>query len=129
MGNTQNRQLEPCMRIDRIIASEPYLIHVGVNFETGDESNPFKNQVIRIGNDQLRSLVGYLETKDAIEFEFEDDIRLKLMKKDGDVVYHIKNKEMNYTSKVNDIIRNHWKSISFSSNELDKISDWMRRDE
>ena len=129
MGNTQNRQLEPCMRIDRIIASEPYLIHVGVNFETGDESNPFKNQVIRIGDGKLRSLVGYLETKDAIEFEFEEDVRLKMMKKDGDIVYHIKTKDINHTNKINNVVRDHWRSISFSSNELDKISGWMKRDE
>lgn len=129
MGNTQNRQLEPYMKVERIIAAEPYMIHVGANFESGDKMNPFKNQVIRIGDGKLRSLVGYLETKDAIEFEFEEDVRLKMMKKDGDVVYHIKTKDINHTSKVNDIVRNHWKSISFSSNELDKITDWMKRDE
>jgi hypothetical protein len=128
MGNT-NQKLEPYMKVDRIVSAEPYLIHVGVNFETGDISNPFKNQVIRIGDDKLRSLVSYSETKDVLEYEFEENVQLKLMKKDGDVVYHIKTNDINYTSKVNDIIRKHWKSISFSSNELDKISTWMKRNE
>ena len=121
MGNT-NQKLGPYMKVDRIVSAEPYLIHVGVNFETGDESNPFKNQVIRIGDDRLRSLVSYSETKDALEYEFEENVQLKLMKKDGDVVYHIKTNDINYTSKVNDIIRKHWKSISFFLSQYNIIN-------
>ncbi len=124
MGNT-NQKLSPSMKVDRIIASEPYPIYVGVNWETGDKSNPYKNQVIRIGEDGLKSMVSYMETNHGIEYRFEDDVCLRLMKKDDDVVYHIQTKEINHTSKVDPIIKKNWKNISFSSNELDKIERWM----
>lgn len=124
MGNT-NRKLEPCMKVDRIIASEPYSIYVGVNWETGDKSNPYKNQVIRIGEGGLKSMVSYMETTNGIEYRFEDDVCLRLMKKDDDVVYHIQTKEINHTSKIDPIIKKNWKNITFSSNELDKIEKWM----
>ncbi len=124
MGNT-NQKLTPSMKVDRIIASEPYPIYVGVNWETGDKSNPYKNQVIRIGEDGLKSMVSYMETTNGIEYHFEDNVCLRLMKKDDDVVYHIQTKKINYTSKVDPIIKKNWKNISFSSNELDKIEKWM----
>ncbi len=125
MGNT-HRKLGPCMKVDRIIASEPYSIYVGVNWETGDKSNPYKNQVIRIGEDGLKSMVSYMETNNGIEYRFEDDVCLRLMKKEDDVVYHIQTKKIDYTSKADPIIKKNWKNISFSSNELDKIEIWMK---
>jgi hypothetical protein len=125
MGNT-NKKLEPCMKVDRIIASEPYPSYVGVNWETGDKSNPYKNQVIRVGEDGLKSMVSYMETTNGIEYHFEDNVCLRLMKKEDDVVYHIQTKQIDYTSKVDPFIKKNWKNVSFSSYELDKIDEWMK---
>jgi len=114
------------MKVDRIIASEPYPIYVGVNWETGDKSNPYKNQVIRVGEDSLKSMVSYMETTNGIEYHFEDNVCLRLMKKEDDVVYHIQTKQIDYTSKVDPFIKKNWKNVSFSSYELDKIDEWMK---
>ena len=127
MGNSNNK-IYPRMTIDRIIAAEPHNILIGVSGQTGEQNNPFKEQVIRIDDGGLKSLVSFTENNKSLEYEFEDNIHLKIMKKENDIVYHIKTDDINYTSKVNDLIRKNGKSISLKSNELDKIFDFMKID-
>jgi hypothetical protein len=114
------------MVIDRIITSEPYPIYVGVNGAVGQEGNPYKSQVIRVNNGPLKSLVSFTETQNSLIYNFEDNTKLQLTKRENDIVYHIKTEDIEYTSNVNPVVRNHWKTISLASEELDKIASFVR---
>lgn len=125
MGNT----LYPSrMVIDRIITAEPYPIYIGVSDQVGSPDNPFKDQVIRLNdNGELKSLVFFTETNNSLNYEFEDNIHLKLMKReDNKIIYQIKSNNINHTSMMNDIIRKNTSKISLKSNELDKIFDFIK---
>lgn len=115
------------MVIDRLIVAEPYHIAIGVSGQVGKKENPYKEQVIRIDDGPLRSLVSFTENEKSLEYEFEDNINLKLMKKDKDIVYHLKTQNINHTSKLNDINREFLsKTISLNSKELDKIVNFIK---
>ncbi len=116
------------MTIDRIIAAEPHNILIGVSGQVGEQNNPLKEQVIRINDGDLKSLVSFSETNQCLHYEFEDNTHLKIMKKDNDILYHIKTDNINYTSKIHDLIRKNSKTISLKSNELDKMFDFMKLD-
>jgi hypothetical protein len=53
----------------------------------------------------------------------------KLMKKEDEVVYHIKTNDINYTGVVNEIVRNYWKDIAWNSKELDKMGVLFKTEE
>jgi hypothetical protein len=124
MGQTASADME-CMKTDRIICQEPYMIHVGAYLK-GKEDNPYKMQVIRVNDKPLKTLVSFVESSNALQYEFEDNISLKLMKKDNDIVYHIKTDEINHTGVMNDMIRKHWKDVSWNSKELDRIGTFVK---
>ncbi len=116
----------PAMIIDRIIVAEPHRIDVGVCGIVGKENNPYKTQVIRVNNGQLKSLVNYTETSNSLIYDFEDNIKLQLTKRENDIIYHIKTNDIEYTSNMNPVVRQIWKKISLKSEELDKISDFVK---
>jgi hypothetical protein len=116
----------PSMVIDRIITAEPYPVYVGVNGAVGQEGNPYKTQVIRVNNGPLKSLVSFTETNNSLIYDFEDNVKLQLMKRDNDIVYHIKTEDIEYTNNIHPVVRNHWKTISLASEELDKIATFVR---
>ena len=124
MGNTLFGG--PAMIIDRIITAEPYPVYVGVNGTVGQKENPYKTQVIRVNNGPLKSLVSFTETNNSLIYDFEDNIKLQLTKRDNNVVYHIKTNDIEYTNNIHPIVRKHWKTISLASNELDKIAPFVR---
>ncbi len=126
MGNSIYPQR---MTIDRLIVAEPHYISVGVSGQVGSDVNPYKEQVIRIDDGPLKSLVSFTENEQSLHYEFEDNINLKFMKKDNDIVYHLKTDNINYTSKLNDFNRQFFKSISLKSNELDKIHNFFNQTE
>ena len=119
----------PSMVIDRIITAEPYPVYVGVNGAVGQEGNPYKTQVIRVNNGPLKSLINFTETNNSLIYDFEDNIKLQLTKREDDVVYHIKTNDIEYTSNIHPIVRNHWKTISLKSEELDKIATFVKIDQ
>ncbi len=116
----------PHMIIDRIIVAEPHRIDIGVCGTVGKEDNPYKKQVIRVNNGQLKSLVSFTETSNSLIYEFEDNVKLQLIKRENNIVYHIKTEDIEHTSAVPSILRNHYKTISLASNELDKIADFYK---
>ncbi len=116
---------EPTMVIDRIICTEPYLVNIGVCGIVGKEDNPYKKQVIRVNNGQLKSLVNYTVTSNSIIYDFEDNIKLQFTKRENDIVYHIKTNDIEHTSIVPNILRNNYSKISLASEELDKIADFF----
>ncbi len=117
-----NKVYTPRMTIDRMIVAEPYRVVVGVTGQVGSEENPFREQVIRIGDEPLRSLVSFSKTENSLHYEFEDNIHLQIMKREKDIVYHIKTNEINHTSKIRPL---YLSKISLKSNELDKMVDFM----
>ncbi len=120
-----NKQLGPSMLIDRIITNDPYPIYVGVNGEVGKKDNPYGKQVIRVNDGSLKPLVSFTETNNSLIYDFEDNVKLQLTKRDDDIVYHIKTNDIDHTSLVNPSIRKNWKTISLTSNELDKIAGFI----
>lgn len=124
----------PSMIIDRIIVAEPHRIEVGVCGAVGKEDNPYKTQVIRVNNGSLKSLTSFVETNNSLIYEFEDNTTLKLIKKENDIVYHIKSTSgaggieytIEHTSNMHPLVRRMWKKISLKSEELDKISDFVK---
>ncbi len=117
-----NKVYTPRMTIDRMIVAEPYRVVVGVTGQVGSEENPFREQVIRVGDEPLRSLVSFSKTENSLHYEFEDNIHLQIMKREKDIVYHIKTNEINHTSKIRPL---YLSKISLKSNELDKMVDFM----
>ncbi len=109
------------MVIDRLIANDEHKIYVGVSGQVGKKENPYKEQVIRVNDGDLKSLVSFSESNQCLDYEFEDNINLKIMKKDEDIVYQLKTDKINYTTNMNDMIREYGKTISLNSKELDKI--------
>ncbi len=119
----------PAMVIDRIIVAEPHRIEVGVcgfDVSKNKENNPYKSQVIRVNNGPLKSLVNYTETSNSLIYDFEDNIKLQLTKREKDIVYHIKTEDIEHTSNMNPLVRQIWKTISLKSKELDKIADFVK---
>ena len=116
----------PIMIIDRIIVAEPYRIEVGVCGTVGKENNPYKAQVIRVNNGQLKSLVNYTETNNSLIYDFEDNVKLQLTKRDNDIIYHIKTEDIEHTINMHPFVRRAWKTISLKSEELDKIADFVK---
>jgi hypothetical protein len=127
MGNTLFGG--PAMIIDRIIVAEPHRIEVGVcgfDESKGKEDNPYKAQVIRVDHGPLKSLTSFVETNNSLIYEFEDNTTLKLMKRDNDIVYHIKSGEINHTGNMHPLVRKIWKTIHLKSEELDKIEAFVK---
>lgn len=127
MGNTLFGG--PHMVIDRIIVAEPHRIEVGVCGTVGKEENPYKMQVIRVDNGKLKSLTSFVETNNSLIYEFEDNTTLKLMKREDDIVYHIKSGEIDHTGNMHPLVRKIWKTIHLKSEELDKIEAFVKIEE
>ena len=117
----------PRMMIDRVIASAPDKIEIGVTGQKKQEGNPMSEQVIRINNGDLKSLVSFVETSNSLVYEFEGNIVLKLMKRDNnEVMYHIKTPDFQSTRIMSTLIRKFWSPISLKSNEFDKIASFIQ---
>lgn len=123
----------PVMIIDRIIVAEPHRVEVGVcgfDKSNGKEDNPYKEQVICVNHGPLKSLTSFVETNNSLIYEFEDNTTLKLIKRDNDIVYHIKSScgagEIDYTGNMHPLVRKIWKTIHLKSEELDKIQAFVK---
>ena len=127
MGNTLFGG--PAMIMDRMIVAEPYRVEVGVCGAVGKEDNPYKTQVIRVDHGPLKSLTSFVETNNSLIYEFEDNTTLKLMKREDDIVYHIKNGEIDHTGNMHPLVRKIWKTIHLKSEEIDKIEAFVKIEE
>lgn len=124
MGNTLFGG--PAMIMDRMIVAEPHRVEVGVCGAVGKEDNPYKTQVIRVDHGPLKSLTSFVETNNSLIYEFEDNTTLKLIKKENDIVYHIKNGEIDHTGNMHPLVRKIWKTIHLKSEEIDKIANFVK---
>jgi hypothetical protein len=124
-----------CLSIDRIIGYDPIKITIGVSNEVLTlpkrklqpiEYNNFKRQCIKFENDpKLYSLVSYNETKTELHYEFENNIHLKFIKQNNNILYNIKYGNLNETVIMTDLFKKLIKKINFNSTELDKIVDFI----
>lgn len=123
MGNTLFRQR---MVIERLISNKPYHICIGVIGRAESDTNPFKEQVIRVGEAGiLRSMVSFQETDQFIHCQFEGDIHLKFMRRGDDIVYFLSTPEVNITDKVLPIIRRQT-NIGLRTPEFDRLFHFLR---
>lgn len=135
MGNFVSQTIfgGPSMVIDRIIVAEPHRIEVGVcgfDESNGKEDNPYKTQVIRVNHGPLKSLTSFVETHNSLIYEFEDNTTLKLIKRDNNIVYHIKSSSgVDHTGNMHPLVRKIWKTIHLKSEELDKIEAFVKIEE
>ena len=123
MGNNIGNNLI----IERQLANEPINIKLGVCGSIGDPQNPYRTQCIKINNEfNAHSLLAFCETSNALIYDFEDDIKLTIMKSNNKINYNIKNPNINLTCEMDSVHRKWIKTISMSSNELDKIVDFVK---
>ena len=113
--------------VERQLVNEPVNIKFGVCGGSGEQSNPYKTQCIKIDNEtKPHSLLTFFETPNTISMEFEDDIRLTLMKSGDKVNYNLKTSTINTTRELDTFHRNWIKSVHMGSPELDKMVDFIK---
>lgn len=125
--NFQNHMSGKYFVIERQLVNDPINIKFGVCGTAGNPSNPYKYQCIKIDNEsQPHSLLVFCETPNTLIFDFEDNIRLSLMKSNDKINYNIKTDNINITNELDDLHRKIIKSINLGSIELDKIVDFVK---
>lgn len=96
--------------------------------ENKDNIGPFSYQGIRIGKNDIATLKFYEQSQTGLKYEFENDIQLRLYKKNDDIFYNLKTKEFDITNKIDSAIPKFYKNIGMQncSDELDKINDLFK---
>ena len=127
-------ELSNCLKSDRVISIENPNIRIGVNGnKQNNEKNPFYFQKIKI-NDENNSyaLKSFTETSDTLSFDFENNIKLHLMRKcdnnsNCDIIFNLlyPEKKLNVTKKMDEFLVDRFKNVSFASPELDRIEPFL----
>ncbi len=114
--------------IERQLTNEPINIKFGVCGGAGEPSNLYKTQCIKIDNEnQPHSLLTFCETPNTIIMDFEDDIKLTLMKSsNGKINYNVKTNSINMTNELNDFHRRWIKPVHMGAPELDKMVSFVK---
>ncbi len=139
MGNTSSSYADAfkskidystCFRIDRVFdAGCDFLnnenISVGILHNIDENNkNPYKYQGIRLGNNRkIECLTNFIKNDNSYTYEFENNIKLNIFKKDGHVYYNINTRDINITKPVNNILCKMYKPIQSCSDEIDMIYD------
>lgn len=143
MGSATSRQVTShellkqnnCFIIDRLICAnfnniEGNNINIGIFGNTSKEdTNPLKNQGIRIGfNSPILQLKNFIQTDKNLVYEFEDDVKLSVFKKnDTDVCFNIKTPTLNVTNTMDPVVRKYYKNIGMNgATELDMLERIIR---
>ena len=118
--------------IDRFLStSEEPFIAIGICGLKKKHDNPFACQCIRVGDDELRSMTSYHLTETSLCYEFENNIRLCLLKNgnNSDIVVNLKTPNKNeYRNDINNV-HFPYKKISLMSPELDLIYDFIEKND
>ena len=110
----------PSMMIDRVIDGETKL-YVGIT-ALPNNNNPITGQCMRLGNDDLKRLVNFVETDNTLEYYFENDNYMKFTKgADNVVTLTMRYNNIITNREINPMIRRIYKPISTRSDELDKL--------
>lgn len=115
-----------CFIIDRIVAAHPIRIVIGVTMGGLFGRGSRVRQCIKIGFDEkLYPLVACIEMGTELKFQFEDDIYLSFVKDENRILYTLKTNLLCETYVMNETVRKALKKISFCSEELDKLVDFV----
>lgn len=113
--------------IERQLVNEPVNIKFGVCGSAGKPSNPYKTQCIKINDEsQPHSLLTFCETPNTLIMDFEDDIRLTLMKSSDKINYNIKTNSINMTNELDNFHRTWIKPVHMGAPELDKMVNFVK---
>lgn len=113
--------------IERQLVSEPINIKFGVCGGAGNPSNPYKTQCIKIDNEsQPHSLLTFSETPNTLAMEFEDNIKLTLMKSGDKINYNLKTDTSNMTNQLDNLHRTWIKPVHMGAPELDKMVSFVK---
>jgi hypothetical protein len=130
MMTETNRKIKNCFLIDRLI--DPNCngmeVYIGVNGNV-NPNNILSNQGIRIGKyGEIKHLTSFIKVENGLLYTFEDNIKLTITKNDNnEIMYSLKAyDDMNVTKLMNPRMIKLFKSIGMSSNELDKINDFIK---
>lgn len=143
MGNTATKVAEAAKPqyfiIDRLLAANcDFLGGAGIRGNTiqfgvfgsgAEKESPLGHQGIRIGDGPIHILKAFSENGSGLVYEFEDNVRLNLFKRDGgDACYNLRTDTLNVTRPVDPAIRKFYKPLYMrdASEELDKIEGIMR---
>ena len=113
--------------IERQLVNEPVNIKFGVCGNAGEPTNPYKNQCIKINDEpKPHSLLTFCETPNTLIMDFEDNIRLTLMKSADKINYNIKTNGINMTNELDNFNRNWIKPVHMGAPELDKMVAFVK---
>lgn len=84
-------------------------------------NNVLSNQGIRIGNNNINCLISFSKCNNSLIYEFENDIRLTLIKNKNNIMYSLKNTDNIIVKYINKNIWNMKKTINMNSLEIDEI--------
>jgi hypothetical protein len=124
------------MTIDRIIGSlhtptstSDELIKVGICIKPNLEllqKNEFY-QCIRVGNEKPELLVKMNSSDDKLEYLFERNTKLSLIRKERSVFYLVESNKLKHANEVSNIHKRLYKPISMAhSAEIDKIAEFIK---
>lgn len=109
--------------IDRLLDPR-YKIYVGCLVPT---DKLFSNQGIRIGDDRIKRLESFSESLNQLNYQFEENTHLKILRSEDRVFYiHLRSGDKEFSFTMDSLVIKHWKSISFNSMELDRITDFCK---
>ncbi len=118
-----------CFLVDRLIDSNcnGSTLHIGISGKV-NPNNIFSHQGIRLGqNGKIRKLISCVKVNNGVILEFEDNIKLIIVKNDKkEIIYTLSKPEVQVTKEISQQILSIYKPIGMSSTELDSIADIIK---
>lgn len=111
--------------IHRVLSIDPINVTYGICAAPMGNLNPMKNQCIQINGGKPHQLLVFTETPESLAYEFEDNIFLSLWKIKNKIYWSIKFNSIDKTLELDPIYYNLIKKISWDSEQLDKIVDFI----
>ncbi len=133
-SQAQVSPLNNCLRIERILAAGcDYLppnrledtIRVGV-IGSDQPQDTYSHQAIKIGDSKPYRLKQFRERSDSLEYTFEEDVQLTLIKQKDGFLYKLKTPQLDVQQPIYPGIVKMFKPIGMVSTELDQIAKFFR---
>ena len=104
-----------------------YTMRVGISSKSDDSHpNPLSKQALQLGTTEPYYLQSFQETSDTLQYNFEKDVSLTLMKRRDSILYNLKTPQLNVTREIYPGIIKMFKPIGMVSEELDKIGPFFQ---
>ena len=125
------RRYSNCFTIDRLIDSncDGEVLSIGIN-GNNNPNNILSNQGIRLGQyGDIKRLISYIKTENGLVYNFEDNIRLTLTKKENNkILYTFEMPGKIVVKEMDDQVVMMYKTIGMSSTELDRIAELKKQE-